>query len=301
MYYFVFFRLWSIINFLQCANCNEVFPLSEYNCCRYHPEKPVAKEDGSQSTIFPCCGRNTLMFEPISSKSGCCFKEHEVSLSRESSLNSEDVFSELISVIELVCAEQSPHNEPSFYTLEAMIKTELSRKSKCVSVVCKEDAKRERKHPPLQKNNSTTTRNNNKSKFPVNNSLLQRKAHQSEEDASEVDEPGIVRIVIQHKDAPTRGKNPARTWNTNLPVRLNQDLQRESDIKRMHEMMKKLSVKTAGNANSSNGTTEKSETAEPGIYCRIESKIRSKLSAQQSIQQTSSSSNLHHSKPFKFR
>ena len=293
---FLFCRLWSVINFLQCNQCNEIFPLSEYNCCRYHPDKPILKEDGSQVMMYPCCQKNTFPFEPISSNSGCLFKEHEIKFDPavESSLNSEEVFNELLSVVNLVCTEQSPNNDQSFYSLEAMIKTELSKKSKCVNILCKEE-KRDKKRPPSQKQFSTTR--NNKRNFPVNSTYVQRKTDNTEEDTSEFDEPGIVRIVIQHKDAPSRGKNPARTWNTDLPVRLNQDLQRESDIKRMNEMMKRLSMNsTTGSING----IEKSEQLDPGLYCKIESKIRSKLTAQQIAQSSNSSYNMH-SKSFKNR
>lgn len=309
------FRLWSVVNFLKCNACQEVFPLSHYNCCRYHPEMPVLdnSEDGSRAMSYPCCGQHTFLFEPISSKSGCCYKDHEFKVSLENETNdkglgSSDVFNELLSVVGLVCEDRVPSQDISSYSLEVMMKTELSRLNKYVSIVNKEDSsnRRDKKPPPSQRHPPMTTLSTtrNKGQFPLRKNKTS-KSDSVEEDTSDLDEPGIVRIVIQHKDTPPWGRIAAKTWNSELPVRLNQDLQRESDVRRMNELVRKLAlvrhpstVKQTGQL--SNGV-DRPELADGGLYCRIESKLKSRLAQNASMQHINSTTNTTHSRHPKHR
>jgi len=105
---------------------------------------------------YPCCGQNTFLFEPISSKSGCRYKDHEVKVCHtndavvnankdsQGSLGSSDVFNQLLSVVGLVCEDKVPTQDESSYSLEIMMKTELSRLNKYVSVITKEDGNNKR-------------------------------------------------------------------------------------------------------------------------------------------------------------
>jgi len=272
----VFWRVWSVINFLQCNHCDEVFPVSDYNCCRYHPKQPI--RNGTQAIAYPCCDQKSFHFEPIKSKNGCKFGNHQVSFKDNDVLHSQVIFDELLGVVSLVCEERTPIQEHTAYSLDAMIKTEQSRKNKHITSVTNKEEKHNKnnKRPVSQKQRPPLRSNSSKSNFVFQKPT--KYLDLSEEDNSDLDEPGIVRIVIQHKDAPTRVKTSAKTWNNDLPIRLNQDLQRESDVKRMNDLIKKLSISKPPSTHNSTQTLQQDKsTFDGGLYCRIESKVRNSL------------------------
>jgi len=314
-----------VVNFLWCNRCQEVFPLSRYNCCRYHPDTPVHDDDdntdgGRRAMSYPCCGQNTFLFEPISSKGGCSYKDHEVKVCHtndavvnankdsQGSLGSSDVFNQFLSVVGLVCEDKVPTQDESSYSLEIMMKTELSRLNKYVSVITKEDGNNKRdknKRPPSQKYSSAAAPSTSRTKgqFPLRKNKTS-KSNSEEEDTSELDEPGIVRIVIQHKDTPPRGRKSAKTWNGDLPVRLNQDLQRESDVRRMNELIRKIALSRQTPINqqtvSHNNGIDRADL-DGGLYCRIENRLKTYLAQHASVQSVNSTTNTTHARHAKHR
>lgn len=219
-------------------------------------------------------------------------------------MNSSLVFNELLSVLDLVCDQKTPSLDSSHYSFESMIKTELSRLNKYVSIISKEE-KRDKKRPPSQKFSNSSGKSNqsiNKSK----KTTRKTRAVSMEED-SDIDEQGIVRIVIQHKDTPSLNKNLAKTWNNDLPVRLNQDVQRETDVKRMNDLLRELTITRKSSISGAqpqvSGGKSSVDLTDGGLYHRIENKLKAALVGQSgySVNTTTSSTNAHHSKHSKNR
>lgn len=252
-----------------------------------------------------------FLFEPVSSKSGCKYKEHQVSMATTNNklkpwLNSsQEVYNELITnqIASLVCEDDDRTNkeQATQFSLEVMMKTESSRLNTNVSVASKEE-KRDKRRPSSNHRRQRTphSKNRNKTGFPIRRKENgkhedEEEGEEEEEDGSDLDEPGIVRIVIQHKDSPTRAKNSsaAKTWNTELPTRLNQDLQRESDVKRMNDLINRLSVSKPPSTHNTQQMGLRDKTSfDGGLYCQIEHKLKALLLQQQaSLHSTVSSSN----------
>lgn len=79
----VYWRLWGTINSLTCARCGEVFPLTEFGHCSYHPEMArYDNEPGAPTScvgVHPCCHQSALRFDPALIVKGCRVKDHIVS------------------------------------------------------------------------------------------------------------------------------------------------------------------------------------------------------------------------------
>jgi len=266
--------------------------------------------NGTRS-VYPCCDQEIFLFEPVSSKSGCKYREHQVSMETTNNnklkpwLNSsQEVYNELITneIMSLVCedGDRSNQDQATQFSLEVMMKTELSRLNTSVSITSK-DEKRDKRRPTSNRRQRTShLKNRNKNGFPIHrkeNGKHEGEEEEEEEDGSDLDEPGIVRIVIQHKDSPTRvNSSAAKTWNNELPTRLNQDLQRESDVKRMNDLINRLSVTKVPQPPSVHHTQQvglRDKTSfDGGLYCQIEHKLKALLLQQQaSLHSTASSSN----------
>ncbi|GFR58686.1 hypothetical protein ElyMa_000037800 [Elysia marginata] len=80
----VYWRLWGTINSLTCSRCGEVFPLTEFGHCSYHPEMArYDNEPGSATScvgVHPCCHQSALRFDPALIIKGCRVKDHIISL-----------------------------------------------------------------------------------------------------------------------------------------------------------------------------------------------------------------------------
>ncbi|GFO21893.1 hypothetical protein PoB_004839800 [Plakobranchus ocellatus] len=80
----VYWRLWGTINSLTCSRCGEVFPLTEFGHCSYHPEQArYDNEPGAPSScvgIHPCCHQTSLRFDPALIVKGCRVKDHIILL-----------------------------------------------------------------------------------------------------------------------------------------------------------------------------------------------------------------------------
>ena len=254
-----------------------------------------------------------FLFEPISSKSGCKHREHEVSLEMRSQneqmpwLNSsQEVFDELTAtqIVSLVCedGDRSTQDQATAFSLDCMIKTELLWLNKNNSVTSKEE-KRDKKRPSSNRHHRVPhLKNRNKTGFPIRKNSGKHN-EEEEEDGSDLDEPGIVRIVIQHKDSPTRVNSTAKTWNNDLPTRLNQDLQRESDVKRMNDLINRLSVSKSQlpSVHSTQQTELRDKCSlDGGLYCQVEHKLKTLLLQHQaSLHSTGSSTNFFSNKSSK--
>ncbi|XP_057294274.1 SANT and BTB domain regulator of class switch recombination-like isoform X2 [Hydractinia symbiolongicarpus] len=272
----VFWRLWSMVNFLECYICGCVFALCDFKSCLYHPENPITKSDTNEELqVYPCCDQVNILFESINTNTGCTYRKHVVNLSSINSpdrtdfdwLRSAEVYNELLSVADLVCDTKSqiiPKNS-SYFNVDTMTKQDLD----CISDQdsSEREDKGDKKRPSSQKNLVSKKRS-----FQTKNK--QKKAP-SEEDDTDLDEQGIVRVVIHQKESSLRNKR--KTWNSELPFRLNQDVQRENDLKRMNELLKELRLQNKTHVQNA------VETFEGGIYHRLESKLRNTLLQTQNL------------------
>lgn len=83
----VYWRLWSQVHFLDCANCSLPFPASDFLKCPFHPEPSatfasISRNKGNFQPIgkHPCCGQPAFRFSTLpSSHQGCRMREHSVS------------------------------------------------------------------------------------------------------------------------------------------------------------------------------------------------------------------------------
>ena len=212
------------------------------------------------------------MFESIkSSTKGCQYREHKIDFTVEANscgefrfLSSADVYSELLNVVDIVCLPKPLPDPPSYYNLYSMTKTELSRVNIRTGSLGREE-KRERKRPQSQRLLLTK-----KQSFA---SKYKRKPDPAEED-SDIDGQEIVRVVIHQKEPSSIYKNIKKTWNIELPLRLNQDMQRESDLRRMNELLRELRL----NKNMCE-TTDQTDSVGGGggIFHLLETKMKNTL------------------------
>ena len=71
----IYWRLWGVINILQCSNCHTVFQCCELPSCAYHPQSVViTTAPGGESLARPlymCCKRPVNGFSTISRSQVC--------------------------------------------------------------------------------------------------------------------------------------------------------------------------------------------------------------------------------------
>ncbi|CAL1537694.1 unnamed protein product [Lymnaea stagnalis] len=80
----VYWRLWGTVNCFTCARCGDVFPLTEFGHCSYHPETArYETEPGGVTScvgVYPCCHQKSVRFDPTFINKGCRVKDHIVNL-----------------------------------------------------------------------------------------------------------------------------------------------------------------------------------------------------------------------------
>ena len=74
----VYWRVWGIVNFLQCARCNEHFPCTNFSHCLFHPihatfDSTATTPDAGGNVVSSgvsavgrhlCCNQVVLRFDP---------------------------------------------------------------------------------------------------------------------------------------------------------------------------------------------------------------------------------------------
>ena len=258
---FVYFcRLWSQINFLKCSVCDMVFPLADYKGCLFHRDeaKLLKHENDESATIFPCCGQPVKVFESIKSSSGCDYREHLIDETYMTNVKDRDdantvlvnIISELNEMKDIICTKKIVDltDQNSLYSLDNALKSRLTPDTVPHQIISKDERKRTAHHKSSVSHKHSIGRK------------ATRKQKLSDDEDSGSEEPGIVRIYIQQKG----NKNSRKTWNSDLPFRLNQDMQREHDLIRMDELMQQLAIplmksETSVRPNPSCGTFHKLE------------------------------------------
>lgn len=80
----VYWRLWGIINHLQCSRCGLTFQLCDFGSCLHHQDRPqyrlLSGGDTSENPIgvYPCCNQQVLRFDATGLNKGCRSKDHVV-------------------------------------------------------------------------------------------------------------------------------------------------------------------------------------------------------------------------------
>ncbi|XP_065831094.1 SANT and BTB domain regulator of class switch recombination-like isoform X2 [Oscarella lobularis] len=124
----IYWRVWSLVNHLNCVCCGQTFSCGDYARCAYHPEESVF-DDVSHPTIgyYPCCGRQAVRFDAWENQEGCAFRDHVVtsssssSSSRSSSSNSSSlttadassILKEVLSYRDSICLPSPDPQRPS--------------------------------------------------------------------------------------------------------------------------------------------------------------------------------------------
>lgn len=80
----VYWRLWGLVNHLNCSRCEQTFQLSDFGQCQYHAERPQFRQlldmqvTDNAIGLYPCCNQRVLRFDPTGVSKGCRLKDHVV-------------------------------------------------------------------------------------------------------------------------------------------------------------------------------------------------------------------------------
>ncbi|XP_042895244.1 SANT and BTB domain regulator of class switch recombination [Parasteatoda tepidariorum] len=113
----IYWRVWGLINSLQCVTCGIHFSCCDFNRCPYHKETITFPSTDQAENVhkpgtFSCCGAKAYKFDPIDPLfllSGCAFRNHTVNASKRSS----DVFQDMLTYFDLICLPQSTKPIPN--------------------------------------------------------------------------------------------------------------------------------------------------------------------------------------------
>ncbi|XP_065054797.1 SANT and BTB domain regulator of class switch recombination-like isoform X2 [Rhopilema esculentum] len=300
----VYWRIWGTINYLHCSRCQETFPCTDFGACAFHPQQPVySSNSGSldkttaSAGYMPCCKATAIKFNPIEKSKGCTFREHLVevcSSGRDVSatdgagyakinhnLNSKAVYDQLLAHKDVVCV---PPKQSKFKNENIFITSILSPASMAPP------------HAAASLANSKHMEAKQSLRFEMKSRRVARNRvkNYEDEDDSDSEENGIVRVVINPtKRNPRAEDKPCPTWDTSLPTRLNQDLQREDDLRRMNELMMSLVKRRfdeTQKTDSDKALENTQEAATPGTYHRIEQQFRAMILSSRTQNPNSSSS-----------
>ncbi|XP_065666507.1 SANT and BTB domain regulator of class switch recombination isoform X7 [Hydra vulgaris] len=209
----VYWRIWSLINYMQCNVCDTIFPVADFKTCVYHPGAIIrASSNGKTDSTFQCCGQPEKKFEFLELYDGCQIKDHDIvfesSYEKNAILCTKQLYNELKNVIDVIC---------------------------------------------FQKNATTATSNSfsqcsvTKSRFFSQDRIIECRSENSNEcsslcRSSQKTSKQLEQFPILKKDQRFVKPLSNLTWNNYLPLRLNQDIQREQDDKRMNDILKRLNL-----------------------------------------------------------
>eukprot|EP00794_Sanderia_malayensis_P013889 gene13889-15337_t len=299
----VFWRLWGTVNYLHCSRCDEMFPCTEFGNCSFHPMKSVFNADELEENAGNLNGDK---IDANTNNSGCSFRDHQVDLKNsnnneldKSSLNTQCVLDQLIACRDVICI---PPKQAKLRPDDVYISSILSQSlmapphiiTSHVSNARKADLKQHMQTARVEHSRSSYRRQK-KAKFPT-------PKYDDDEDQSDPEEQAVVRVIINQSKRSRRNteSKSSSTWDANLPTRLNQDLQRESDLKRMNELLTSL-VKCRIDENSKSESSQSTDSSEliAGTYCKFEQQLRASVMASK-VQTSSSTSTSSGSRQSRF-
>ena len=100
----IYWRMWSLVNTLQCDQCHTPFQCADFMGCPYHPQATSDPSGGSTPT-YPCCSQPVAKFSLFSSPLQV-YSRQRGTLSSGGSLLDKGV---LASMSKLVCLASSHH------------------------------------------------------------------------------------------------------------------------------------------------------------------------------------------------
>lgn len=61
----IYWRVWSLVNTLQCSQCQAIFQCGQLMGCPYHPQGAVSST--LNGLIYPCCSQTAMQFSMLPS------------------------------------------------------------------------------------------------------------------------------------------------------------------------------------------------------------------------------------------
>ncbi|XP_059160884.1 SANT and BTB domain regulator of class switch recombination-like [Physella acuta] len=259
----VYWRLWGTVNSLTCGRCEQVFPLTEFGHCSYHPEAPVYdNEPGAVSScvgMYPCCQETSVRFDPTQINKGCKVKDHVVNLpalaegDKATKSQSQILLNDLLARRDVICVPHHRPLEPSDMVIDVFGNELFACQTRTsgvqlpsLSAVGSDESRVEVK-PRLQpltiekevsffidsfgSESDDELGDDESQKDRSNSALTSRREKKGLKKSLVTVEPQAILL-----DAPEFDQMKKLTWDTQRSIRYNQDAQRQEDARRMKEI-----------------------------------------------------------------
>ena len=307
----VYWRLWGIINYLDCSRCGLTFQVCDFGKCMHHPERPqysltnVADAAESPVGVYPCCNQQVLRFDPTGLNNGCHAKDHSVT---SLTAKQQRVLDDFMAHKSLIKSALPVCNSPSDLNIFALEESRCSIKeatttpveifslaSTAPTISPGNVAKRNiRKFSALSENDEEDTAEDEappirKSSTQLSLNLPGHSQHGytpalsgssislgSETNRSYVGTKKKEKIQVP-SDTTSYKKYPSKQrWDSARSIRFNQDIQREEDRRRMTSIALNLTKQRASDK------VEKVKAKDPkelpgGIFMKLEMAFLSNL------------------------
>ena len=302
----VYWRLWGLVNHLQCSRCSATFQLCDFGCCMHHPDRPhyrlLSGGDMAENPvgIYPCCNQQVLRFDPTGLNKGCRAKDHVVAALNKKQQRVLDDFVSHKALVKSPSTTNCCSGDLNIFASEELrcnIKEATMTPIEILSAVASiPSAAVNEKRTKLKKGNfflenddediageedvstlkKTPTQSSlNLSLSPANNSTL----HGGDTARSQASNKKKEKVQVP-ADRTSYRKFPCKQrWDSTRSIRFNQDIQREEDRRRMATMTSNLAKQR------SNEKVDKSKTKDPkelpgGIFMKLEMAFLNNLKGQ---------------------
>lgn len=261
----VYWRVWGIINYLQCTRCGAHFPCTNFGHCLFHPisasfdntastsggDDSRASQGGTAIGHYVCCNEAVLRFDPTQTNTGCKAQDHLVKLQKPTDVALEpklaqkyQVYSDMLTHRDIVCQpfRPQPTSQKTMEKINVFMNEELPGNLRwnlnCgfldTSSSCTDDAtKTEPRLQPLttEKDVSGSEDSGSEEEFgEEEDSRVTRKVRLKRSLVTIADQAILI-------DPPDFSTTKTRKWDSSRSLRWNQDAQREEDQRRMKEIV----------------------------------------------------------------
>ncbi|XP_067928576.1 SANT and BTB domain regulator of class switch recombination-like [Watersipora subatra] len=291
----VYWRLWGIINYLNCSRCGKPFQCYELAGCFYHKDVALYQSDvmlgkfnGAVGTYI-CCGQQVIKFDPTKENVGCQVKDHVIQLENadDGTCQGNKVYEDLLAYRNAITVEVS-RPTPVSLPLNVFANDELMtglreegigmfKSSTAVKQLSKLSAQ-----PRLQ---------------PLTHEIYEEGGDflNSEEEPVEglAKEDRLMKLLRKTKtrvmvksanilvDGPEFAGHSKNKWDASRSVRFNQDAQRQEDIIRQREMIHYLTRLRIG---TDKLDKHKQREYAGGLFSRLEAQFRANMQAKSNNQ-----------------
>ncbi|KAI0220956.1 hypothetical protein LSAT2_027582 [Lamellibrachia satsuma] len=261
----VYWRVWGIINYLQCARCGEHFPCTNFGHCLFHPiaasfdgTTTTPLSDGSTVSLgsaavghYVCCNQVILRFDPTQTNTGCKAQDHLVKLeqSTDDSLEPKlaqkyQVYNDMLTHRDVVCQpfRPQPPSQKSIEKVNVFMNEELPGNLRWNLGLGFLDT-------DVSHTNDPTKSEPRLQPLTVEKDVSVMEDSGNEEELGEEEEPRATHKVRPKRslvtvadqailvDPPDFSTTKMRKWDSSRSLRWNQDAQREEDQRRMKEIV----------------------------------------------------------------